>query len=89
MLVGSLSGLIRTGYGQLLSVKLGLFVLMLSIAAVNRFWLTPRATGELKAPESRRSLGHIERNSLIEVSVGALIILIVAVLGTMPPGVVE
>jgi putative copper resistance protein D len=89
MLVGSLSGLIRTGYGQLLSVKLGLFVLMLSIAAVNRLWLTPRVIGELKAPDSRRSLGHIERNTLIEVSVGALIIFIVAVLGTMPPGVAE
>jgi hypothetical protein len=34
-------------------------------------------------------LGHIERNSLIEVSAGALIIFIVAVLGTMPPGVAE
>jgi putative copper resistance protein D len=89
MLVGGLSGLIDTGYGQLLSVKLALFLLMLSIAAVNRIWLTPRATGELKAANSRRSLRQIERNSLIEASVGALIICIVAVLGTMPPGVVE
>ena len=42
ILVGSLTRLIATGYGQLLILKMALFAVMLSFAAANRFWLTPR-----------------------------------------------
>src|SRR5215467_3042778 len=41
LLVGSFANLMRTPYGQLLSVKLCLFVGMLALAATNRFWLVP------------------------------------------------
>jgi copper resistance protein D len=86
MLVGSVTALTDTDYGRLLMVKIGLFFVMLSIAAVNRFRLTPRLTQKPSATSSHEALRQIERNSLIEASVGAIIIGIVAVLGTLPPG---
>lgn len=86
VLVGSVAALTDTDYGRLLMVKIALFFIMLSVAAVNRFRLTPRLTQEPRTIASRDALRQIERNSLIEASVGALIIVIVAVLGTLPPG---
>jgi putative copper resistance protein D len=41
-LVGSLDALLVTGYGRLLTLKIGLFAVMVAFAAINRFWLTPR-----------------------------------------------
>ena len=86
VLVGSLPALTNTDYGRLLIVKIAVFLIMLSVAAVNRFQLTPRVTQTLGTTASRHALRRIERNSIIETSVGAIIIAIVAVLGTMPPG---
>jgi len=42
ILVGSFRGLVVTGYGQLLMLKLAAFAAMLALAAFNRFVLTPR-----------------------------------------------
>src|SRR6185312_3228487 len=52
---------------------------MLAIATANRFYLTPR----LCAQSTVRSL---RRNSLIEVCLGAGVLLLVAILGTLEPG---
>jgi len=41
-LVGSIEGLIDTAYEPLLVVKIALFLAMVSVAAVNRFRLSPR-----------------------------------------------
>jgi copper resistance protein D len=86
VLVGSVAALTDTDYGRLLMVKIALFFIMLSVAAINRFRLTPRLTQEPRTIASRDALRPIERNSLIEASVGAIIIVIVAVLGILPPG---
>jgi hypothetical protein len=40
--IGSFRGLVVTGYGQLLMLKLAAFAAMLALAAFNRFALTPR-----------------------------------------------
>jgi putative copper resistance protein D len=77
-LVGSVEGLLDTAYGGLLLVKIALFLAMISVAAVNRFRLSPR----LQVPGTLKLL---ERNSLIEAALGLLILLIVGALGTMPP----
>jgi putative copper resistance protein D len=85
ILVGSWHGLIATGYGQLLMLKMALFAVMILIAAVNRFWLTPRIgsppAGELSA------LRRLTRNSLIEIALALLIFTIVGMLGTLHPAV--
>jgi putative copper resistance protein D len=83
VLVGSMSALLATDYGRLLLVKIILFTAMVCIAAFNRLSLTPQLSNVRAAAESRRQL---QRNSLIEVGLGLLILLIVGALGTLPPG---
>jgi putative copper resistance protein D len=84
-LVGSFRALIVSKYGQLLLLKIALFVAMLVFAAVNRFWLTPRlaatADGELNAA------GKLRRNAMIEFALGLAIFAIVGALGTIHPAI--
>lgn len=70
--------LVATGYGRLIALKIGLFVAMLAIAAVNRFYLTPRL------PE-RGALRALQRNSLAEIFLGLCVLLLVGMLGTRAP----
>jgi copper resistance protein D len=78
MLLGSPRDLLTTEYGRLLSLKIGLFVSMLGVAAVNKFYLTP----QMAKVEARAAL---RRNSLAETALGAGIVVLVAVLGTLSP----
>jgi copper resistance protein D len=77
-LLGGPRDLIGTDYGQLVLLKIALFIAMVSIAAVNRFDLVPR----LAAPGAMRALA---RNSLAETGLGVCAILFVGALGTMAP----
>ena len=86
VLTGSIPALVGTTYGRLVLVKVALFLIMVSIAAVNRFWLTPRLTDKTSMIAPHAVLRQLRRNSLIEAATGAIILGIVAVLGTMPPG---
>jgi copper resistance protein D len=81
ILVGSIRGLIFTGYGMVLMLKLAVFAAMLGFAAVNRFWLTPRLAG---SPDDA-ALGQLMRNSVIEIVLGFLLFAIVGLLGTLHP----
>jgi putative copper resistance protein D len=89
VLAGSVHALVGTDYGRLLLVKVALFLVMLSIAAVNRFWLTPRLVQQVDTAGSQDALRRLRNNSLIEATVGAVILAIVGVLGTLPPGLDE
>jgi putative copper resistance protein D len=84
-LVGSVSALTGTGYGQLLLVKLALFAGMVGIAAVNWSRLTPRLVQNADAADALRARRLLRRNAVIEAAAGAAIIGIVAVLGILPP----
>ena len=77
-LVGSPTALVKTTYGRLLLAKIGVVTVMVGIAAINRFYLTPR----LRQPWARDRLA---RNSLAEAALGAMAIAIVGALGTLPP----
>jgi len=85
VLAGSIPALIGTDYGRLLLAKIGLFLVMLLFAAVNRLWLTPRLTSSSidLADGPLRGLG---RNTVAEAALGVIIIVIVALLGTLQPG---
>jgi putative copper resistance protein D len=89
ILAGSVQALVDTDYGRLLLVKVALFLVMVSIAAINRLRLTPRLVQELDTTAALVALHRLRNNSLIEASVGAMILVIVAVLGTLPPGLDE
>jgi putative copper resistance protein D len=104
VLAGSIAALVGTDYGRLLLAKVALFGVMLGIAGVNRLRLTPRlvqvpgvgaaggvggeggAGGMAMAADA---LLQLRRNCLIEAAIGAVIIVIVGVLGTLPPGLDE
>lgn len=73
-------------YGQLLIVKLALFALMLALAAANRFRLTPRLGSDLAGGEDpRQSLQRLRRNVVVETLVGAVLLGVVSIMGTLAP----
>ena len=86
-LAGSVPALLHTDYGRLLLIKIALFLAMVTIAAVNRFRLTPQLLQQASIAASRDALRKLRRNAAIEVLAGAAVIAIVAALGTMPPAI--
>lgn len=87
ILVGSLHALTATGYGKLLLLKIALFVAMLSVAAVNRFWWTPRLALPLSPATEGDARRKLARNSVIEIALALMIFTIVGVLGTLHPAI--
>ena len=87
-LVGSVGGLVSTDYGRLLSLKVVLFFVMLSLAAFNRLRLTPRLVKERGAVR-HSALRQLRNNSLTEAGLGLVILFLVGVLGTLPPALNE
>jgi putative copper resistance protein D len=78
--VGSLDALFHSDYGQVLIAKIALVALMLCVAAVNRWLLTPRLrTGDVRAAIALR------RNAGAEILLGALVVALVGVLGITAP----
>jgi copper resistance protein D len=86
VLAGSRAALTDTDYGRLLLFKIALFLLMLLFAAFNRLRLTPRLEPSSNTDAVRAALAQIRRNTLIEAGLGAIVILVVSLLGTLPPG---
>jgi putative copper resistance protein D len=80
ILVGSFRALAVTDYGWVLMSKIGVFLVMVTLAAINRLWLAPR----LRVPESN-SLHALTRNTVAEIVLGLLIFAIVGLLGTLHP----
>jgi len=85
-LAGSVQALTETTYGHLLLIKIALFLGMVAVAAINRLQLTPRLVTPAVAATRLDALRQLRRNVVVEVAAGAVIIAIVAVLGTTPPG---
>ena len=81
-LVGGFRLLATTDYGRLLSIKVFIFLIMVVIAATNRFVLAPRLS-------TSDTIDAIRRNALIEAALGAAVLSIVAALGTMPPALLQ
>ncbi|HET9652625.1 MAG TPA: copper homeostasis membrane protein CopD [Usitatibacter sp.] len=80
-----IAGLFTPGYGAMLTAKLMLFAFMISFAAVNRMWLTPRLAMRPRE-QVRASLRALRRNASAELLLGLAILGLVAQLGiTMPP----
>jgi copper resistance protein D len=84
-LAGSIAALRDTDYGRLLSLKVALFFAMVTVAAINRLRLTPRLAPAGDTAAAQTAVRRLRDNALIEAAVGAAIIVIVAVLGILPP----
>ena len=80
--VGTAAALVSTTYGLLVLAKIGLFLLMLALALVNRFALAARLASR---PGADLALRRLRTTVLVEAGLGVLILGVVGVLGVMPP----
>lgn len=81
-LVGGLAGAVGTAYGWADLAKLSLFVVLLAIAAINRFALMPK----LEASDPAAARRALCRSVMVETAVGLAIILVAGILASLPPG---
>lgn len=81
LLIGSVSKLVQTSYGQILVVKLALFAGMLALAIANRFWLVPA----LLTTQAGAEGDAVRRSQLWTHLLGVL--LGVSILGTLRPAI--
>lgn len=85
-LVGSPFALISSTYGQLLTAKIALFLLMALLASINRFLITPKlsaAAGQSTGAWLRRLRLHVAA----EQTLGLFVLGLVSLLGTFQPAV--
>ncbi len=80
--MGGLPGLFGTAYGHVALVKLGLFVLLSPLAAINR-----RVFTERMAQGGSRS--HMRVSIAGEMALGALVVIVAAFLSSLTPGTHE
>ncbi len=87
-LTDRMRGLVGTDYGQLLLIKIALFLAMLCFAADNRLRLLPRLShGDDPTDFNRdvQALRQLRRNTALEIALGLSAIYIVGILGMTPP----
>ena len=85
-MVDSFEALFTTSYGRILIAKIDLFLLMVGVALVNRYVLTPvivNSGSSVAAAEA--SLRQLRRTVALEQILGLSIIVLVSVLGTVAP----
>jgi putative copper resistance protein D len=80
LLVGGFDALLGTAYGQLLSLKVLLYVAMVAVALRNRFRLMPRL-----AARQTGTASALYRSVVVEQAIGLAILAVVSMLGTWPP----
>jgi putative copper export protein/mono/diheme cytochrome c family protein len=83
--IGGVPGLFGTVYGHIALVKVGLFLLLLLLAALNRFVLTEQIDGAAPAIARRRMRCSIA----VETVLGALVVFAAGFLASSTPGVHE
>jgi putative copper resistance protein D len=81
VLVPRLDRLFGTDYGRVLLIKIGLALVMVAIAVINRFVFTPRIMMAAEPTDIRRLWG----SAMVEQGIGLLVLLVVARLGTVHP----
>lgn len=87
-IVGSFQALVTTDYGRLLCLKLFLFLIILGIAAFNRFHLLPLLFAPAVAVSKHQAIPiaqRLQRFVMIEFGLAVAIISVVSILGTTPP----
>ncbi|HEX4741634.1 MAG TPA: copper homeostasis membrane protein CopD [Caulobacteraceae bacterium] len=74
-----------TPYGLLLCGKIAIFVVMLCLAGLNRFRLTPALAGSLSDGGSPAAVRRLRLSIAFETACGGAVLALVAVLGTLEP----
>jgi putative copper resistance protein D len=86
--VPNVAGLVGTGYGRLLVVKLALLVPVLGLAWVNRQRLIPALAGD-GPTVGRPAMRRLARAVLAEAGLGGMILAVVAGMSLLPPALHE
>jgi putative copper resistance protein D len=84
-LVGSLGNLSGQVYGRWLLLKVVLFFLAISIGAVNLLSLKPRLSTEKPPAAEKAAALRLQFNVQMELLLAAAIVIVVAILGILPP----
>jgi len=84
-LIGGIGGWVGTAYGRLAFLKLGMFVLLLGIAAINRFRLIPAIA---RRPDGG-GVAALRASIAAEAVIGLAIVLTAAGLASLPPAAHE
>jgi putative copper resistance protein D len=85
ILTNGFEALLGSAYGEVLLLKVGLFVAMLGFAAVNRFWFLPKLTPAQADAAAAETFARLSLFVAAEIALGVGVIVVVAVLGQMPP----
>jgi copper resistance protein D len=84
--IDGIAGLVTTPYGGLLLAKLALFGVMVALAALNRFHLTPGLANALDDPDDLSvAVVRLKRSLIAETLLAAALLSVVAVMGTLAP----
>ena len=83
--LAGLPSLLTMPYGQLLSLKLVLFLVMLALAAANRFHLTPRLGQALASGATSQPISALRRSLIWETGTSIAVLGLVAWFGTLAP----
>jgi len=77
-----------SAYSQVLVAKIGLFLLMLALAAANRYWLTPKLQSALAlGSDTQASIHALAASIVAETALAVLVLAAVGLLGVLaPPG---
>jgi putative copper resistance protein D len=84
-LIGSLAALVGTEYGRVALLKLGAFLVLLALAAGNRFVFTARLSG---AP-GHHTCSPLLLSIAVETTLGLLVVLAASWLSSLAPGINE
>jgi putative copper resistance protein D len=85
-LVGSFSNLFNQTYGRWLMVKIAFFCVAVAIGAVNLLRLKPRLSVEsLQSQNAQMTAVQLQFNVQVELVLGIAIVIVVAILGILPP----
>ncbi|HEY1661203.1 MAG TPA: CopD family protein [Verrucomicrobiae bacterium] len=85
-LAGSFSNLVGQSYGRWLLLKIALFCIATAIGAINLLRLRPRLSVEdPRSPAAQAAGARLQTNVQAELLLGAAVVMIVAVLGVLPP----
>jgi putative copper resistance protein D len=86
-LVGSLANLSGQIYGRWLLLKVVLFALSVGIGAINLLRLKPRLSADHPAGQKDEAVARLQFNVQLELLLGAIIVIVVAILGILPPAI--
>jgi putative copper export protein/mono/diheme cytochrome c family protein len=89
-LVGSVPALVGTTYGHILLVKLALFLLLLTLAAINRQRHAPQLASSPSPGHSEHEIvRRLRRNTIVEIAVGLAVLGVVGALVAAAPAAGE